>query len=279
MAKVHHLNCGTMCPRSSRFVTGRGGWTDNGKMVCHCLLIETTDGLILVDTGVGTVDVENPKGVSPPGLRAIIRPRLEREETAIAQVEALGFGAGEVRQIVMTHLDFDHAGGLPDFPEAEVHVFATEHDAMVNPSFRERPRYPNHYFAHGPRFVRHDLEGDDWFGFESVRVIGGPDAEVALVPVQGHSRGHCAVAVDSGGWLLHCGDAYFHADEMADQPSCPPGLVAFQGFTGLDHGQRRRNKQRLHQLACEHGDEIRMFCSHDAAELERMQAAGTAAGA
>jgi glyoxylase-like metal-dependent hydrolase (beta-lactamase superfamily II) len=273
MAKVHHLNCGTMCPRSSRFITGRGGWFDDGRMVCHCLLIESSEGLVLVDTGIGTGDIENPKRISPPGLRATIRPVLDREETALAQVEALGFRAEDVRQIVVTHLDFDHAGGLPDFPQAEVHVFAAEHDAMVNPTFRERPRYPNHYFAHGPRFTRHEVEGDSWFGFESVRVIGGPDAEVALVPLPGHSRGHCAVAVDSDGWMLHCGDAYFHADEMGDPPHCPPGLVAFQAFTGLQHGPRIRNKKRLNRLAREHGDEIRMFCSHDAAELERMRAA------
>ena len=192
-------------------------------------------------------------------------------------MQALGFRADDVRQIVVTHLDFDHAGGLPDFPKAEVHVFAAEHDAMVNPSVRERPRYPNRYFAHGPRFTRHELSGDDWFGFESVRVIGGADAEVALVPVQGHSRGHCAVAVDSDGWLLHCGDAYFHADEMGDRPSCPPGLVTFQAFTGLQHGPRIRNKKRLNQLAREHGDEIQIFCSHDAVELDRMQAASATA--
>jgi len=277
MAKVHHLNCGTMCPHGAKFLTGRGGWLEDGRMVCHCLLIESSEGLVLVDTGVGTGDVANPKGIRPPGLRGIIRPKLEREETAIAQIEALGFRADDVRQIVVTHLDFDHAGGLPDFPGAEVHVFATEHDAMVSPSFRERPRYPNRYFAHGPRFTRHDVGGDKWFGFESVTVIGGPDAEVALIPLPGHSRGHCAVAVDGGdGWMLHSGDAYFHADEMNDPPSCPPGLVAFQGMVGLNHGERVRNKKRLNRFACEHGDEIRIFCAHDAVELERMQAASTA---
>ena len=271
MATVHHLNCGTMCPHGARFVTGRGGWLEDGRMVCHCLLIETGDGLVLVDTGVGTVDIDDPKGIALP-LRGIVRPALRREETALAQVEALGFAAADVRHIVATHLDFDHAGGLPDFPDAEVHVFAAEHDAVSNPSLRERLRYPGHYFAHGPRFKRHEVEGDRWFGFESVQVIGGSDAEIALIPLPGHTRGHCAVAVDSDGWLLHCGDAYFHSDEMSDPPSCPPGLVAFQALVGLRHGERRRNKKRLNQLAREHGGEIEMFCAHDATELERMLA-------
>ena len=64
---------------------------------------------------------------------------------------------------------------------------------------------------------------------------------------------------------------------MADPASCPPGLVAFQGMVGFKHGPRTRNKKRLNQLAREHGDEIQMFCSHDAVELDRMQAAAASA--
>lgn len=39
------------------------------------------------------------------------------------QLEQLGFSARDVRHIVLTHLDFDHAGGLP---EATVHVMQSE---------------------------------------------------------------------------------------------------------------------------------------------------------
>jgi glyoxylase-like metal-dependent hydrolase (beta-lactamase superfamily II) len=259
-----------MCPRSSRFVTGRGGWAEDGRMVCHCLLVETADGLVLVDTGIGTADCDDPKAIALP-LRQVVRPRLHREETALVQVEALGFSASDVRHIVQTHLDFDHASGLPDFPDAKVHVFAAELDAMRNPSFREKPRYSPRYFADA-EFVRHEVEGDQWLGFESVRVLDG-DAQVALIPMAGHSRGHCAVAVDAGdGWLLHCGDAYFHEAEMADPPSCPPGLVAFQAIVGLEHGKRRRNKRRLNEFVREHRDDVRHFCAHDSAELERLRA-------
>jgi glyoxylase-like metal-dependent hydrolase (beta-lactamase superfamily II) len=37
-----------------------------------------------------------------------------------------------VRHIVLTHLDFDHAGGLEDFPEAIVHVMQTEIETARN---------------------------------------------------------------------------------------------------------------------------------------------------
>ena len=54
--KIHHLNCGTMCPHGAPLINGYGKLTDNGHMVCHCLLIESNDGLVLVDTGLGIED-------------------------------------------------------------------------------------------------------------------------------------------------------------------------------------------------------------------------------
>ena len=44
--KIHHLNCGTMCPHGAPLINGYGKLTDNGHMVCHCLLIESNDGLV-----------------------------------------------------------------------------------------------------------------------------------------------------------------------------------------------------------------------------------------
>ena len=39
--RVHHLNCGTMCPIGAKAVNGTGGLFEAGRMVCHCLLVET----------------------------------------------------------------------------------------------------------------------------------------------------------------------------------------------------------------------------------------------
>ncbi|WP_223281445.1 MBL fold metallo-hydrolase [Streptomyces antnestii] len=46
------------------------------------------------------------------------RPVLDTGETAVRQVAALGYDIEDVRHIVLTHLDLDHAGGLRDFPPA-----------------------------------------------------------------------------------------------------------------------------------------------------------------
>ncbi len=40
--KIHHLNTGTMCPMGRRLVNGTGSLFQRARMVCHCLLIETT---------------------------------------------------------------------------------------------------------------------------------------------------------------------------------------------------------------------------------------------
>lgn len=95
--KVHHLNCGTMTPPTSP------------TLACHVLLLETDNGLVLVDTGFGTHDcIEPARRVGP--TRHLIRPALDRNEAAIHQIERLGFARDDVRHIVLTHFDVDHIG-------------------------------------------------------------------------------------------------------------------------------------------------------------------------
>ena len=276
--RIHHLNCGTLCPHGGSLIGGEGGPLTRAEVVCHCLLIESSEGLVLVDTGFGREDARNPKQLGQP-FRALLAPRPRLEETALTRVEALGFAAADVRHIVTTHLDVDHSGGLPDFPQAEVHVLASELAAARDPSLRERSRYPSAHIAHGPRWVEHRSEqgGDSWFGFESVRILPGLEPEVALIPLIGHSRGHTGIAVNTGqGWLLHCGDSYFNHAEVSTPPSCPPILRFFQRLTAADNAARVANAARLRELAAAHGDEVTLFCSHDRHELERQQAASAA---
>ncbi len=271
--RIHHLNCGTLCPFGERLITGEGGW-GAAEIVCHCLLIEADDALILVETGFGRDDARHPYRRLGAPFNLAVRPKPRVEETAFERIRALDLDPADVRHITVTHLDLDHAGGLPDFPAAEVHAFAAEQRAALDPSLRERPRYRPPHFAHGPRWVTYEAGGDSWFGFESVRVMDGVDAEIALIPLAGHTRGHVAVAIrDGDSWLLHCGDAYFHHEEVATPPACPPMLRAFQVMMAFDNGQRKRNAERLRELARGNGDEITLFCAHDPVDLRAFAAA------
>ena len=123
--RIHHLNCGSLCPRGGKLFGGAGGPLSPAPMCCHCLLIEGDDGLILVDTGLGVEDVNEPRRLGFL-FNTMVRPRLDVAETALRQVADLGYRPSDVRHIVPTHLDLDHAGGICDFPDAAVHVFAAE---------------------------------------------------------------------------------------------------------------------------------------------------------
>lgn len=257
-----------MCPLGGGAVDGR-----DGTLICHVLLLETdAAGLVLVDTGIGLGDIAAPKERLGPA-RAIIRPRLLPEETARRQVEALGFDAADVRHVVLTHMDLDHAGGLSDFPDATVHLFVDEHHAAIDkPTGEERRRYRSVQWAHGPRFETYAAEGEPWNGFACARDLVGLPPEILLVPLVGHSRGHSAVAVDTKkGWLLHAGDAYFHEDQMRyEQPRCPTGLSLFQTLVAWDRPKMRWNQGRLRQLAHEHRDDVTVFSAHDPVEWARL---------
>ncbi len=259
--KVYHLNCATMNPPLA------------GRIVCHVLLCEQPNGLVLVDTGFGTADIADPARRIGPARHGL-RPRLDVAETALHQVRALGFDPADVRDIVLTHLDFDHIGGLSDFPDALVHTTAAEHHAaMVAPSMQERLRYRAAQWAHGPRMKTYDGPGQPWRGFASAHQLAGIDDGIALIPMAGHTRGHAVIAVDAGdeGLLVHAGDAAFDGSSIdglaADGAALAPWptLRRFEKAVGLQRGKIAGNHARLAALRHELG--ARVFTAHDSRQL------------
>ena len=233
--KVHHLNCGTMN-------------MPGAPLICHVLLIDTGDGLVLVDSGFGTRDCEQPRRLGP--ARFMSRPVLSQSETAIAQVEALGFSRDEVRHIVITHFDFDHISGIADFPDAHVHVTAAEaRSAMTAPSRQERIRYRTAQWAHGPKIVEHTPEGEKWRGFAVAKELDEIAPGIVLLSLPGHTRGHAAIAVDAGHrWVLHGGDSFYHYGTLDGTSRIPRTLTVQESVIAFDRKQMRYNQARLAEL-------------------------------
>jgi glyoxylase-like metal-dependent hydrolase (beta-lactamase superfamily II) len=203
------------------------------------LLIETNDGLVLVDTGLGTDDYVHYSGILKL-FRAIMIVPLDPAEAAIRQVVRLGYKPEDVRHIVLTHMHFDHCGGLPDFPWAKVHVYRTEYEAFIGKrkQFADLA-YVRRHIAHGPDWVFYNDTGEKWFNFDAIRLPFTP--EMWLLPLPGHTRGQCGVAVKiEDGWLFQTSDAAALFNTQA-----PDWLIRFA--LGL-------HQPRIRQFAANHPD-------------------------
>jgi glyoxylase-like metal-dependent hydrolase (beta-lactamase superfamily II) len=267
--RVHHLNCGSMAEIEP--VDGPDSPLSPARVVCHCLLVETeSSGLVLVESGLGTNDVRRPGDTLGEEWMSYAAPVLDLEETALHQIRRLGHSPQDVRHIVLTHLDRDHAGGISDFPQATIHVHKSEYEAGTAPGSPDRYRAAQ--LAHAPRWATYTTDqGDPWFGFDAVRSLDGLPPEILLVPLGGHTEGHSAVAVHDGErWLLHAGDAYFYHGEVdPDSPRSHPLLDFVQLGAEVDRPLRLGNHARLRELVRLHGDEVEVFSAHDPWELQR----------
>jgi glyoxylase-like metal-dependent hydrolase (beta-lactamase superfamily II) len=96
--------------------------------------------------------------------------------------------------------------------------------------------------------------------------------DVLLIPLTGHTRGHVGVAVRTGDrWILHGGDAFFHAREMDPvRPYCPPALAMFQHIAAISNEQRLANQARLRELARDHSSEVELISAHCPETFDRL---------
>jgi glyoxylase-like metal-dependent hydrolase (beta-lactamase superfamily II) len=254
-------------------VNGVGSWLERGRMVCHTLLVETPrDGLVLIESGLSVDDVRRARERLGLGFLALLAPKLDESQCAVRRVEALGHSARDVRHVILTHMDPDHAGGIRDFPHAKVHVHSSEHaDATSSRGLKERYRYNPRQWEHTADFVLYRDGGEPFLSFPNAMPLEGLPPELLMIPLRGHSRGHALVGVYSGDrWLLHAGDAYFHRGTIdATRVPQPLGSKLIEALDATDYGAVRANHARL--AALRENADVRIFCAHDADELDACQ--------
>jgi len=249
--KIHHLNCGFLHKLPSP------------KVGCHCLLLEVEDKLVLIDTGIGLLDVKNPKSrISAETIEAA-GFQFHEELTVVRQIEDLGFTKEGVTDIVVSHMDNDHTGGVADFPNAVIHVSEEEYDEF---SKSDSPRYSKEHFTHDPTFQLYTSSIErNWFDFEARAVNIHGSLEILLIPLFGHTAGHCGVAIPyNNKWIFYIGDAYYLRAELAIENHPVDALASMAAW---DDGLRRKNLEKLRHLNHNHGGQIEMHGYHDLIEL------------
>lgn len=181
-------------------------WPSKLKTGLVCTLVETEQGLVLIDTGPGLEDYSHPHRMMYV-FKTVTKVVLDPQEAAVNQVKNLGYNPRDVRHIILTHMHFDHCGGLPDFPWAQVHVHRREFDAFSQKKRRwtDLAYIPRHIFR-VENWHLYETGDETWYGLNAIRLPFTP--EMWLVPLHGHSSGHCGVAVKcENDWLFNAGDA------------------------------------------------------------------------
>lgn len=248
MAEIFHLNC----------VRIKSPIRDN---VCgHCLLIKEGDRLMLVDTGIGIEDSRRPNERIGEELVRIVGYQFNEQLTAFRQIEAMGFDPGSVTDCIISHLDNDHIGGVPDFPQAVVHLSREEYDSFLT----GHPRYLSLPLAHQPTIKTYPESGLRWNGLELRQVETNSGVEVFLVPLWGHTEGHCGVLIRSESeTIFYVGDAYYLRAELED-PNHPVSQLAT--IRAEDNEQRLASLEKIRQFH-RANPEVLLFGYHDIDEF------------
>ena len=157
--------------------------------------IHNDDRTIIVDTGFNRAEGER-RG------RTFLRQPAEL-------LKLIGIDAANVRDVVMTHLHYDHAGNLDQFPAATFHI----QDAELN--FATGRYMSHHVLSHSfyiediVAMVRRVYAGRVRFHDGTAQLATG----ITLHKVGGHSGGLQIVRVHTErGWLVLASDA-IHFDE------------------------------------------------------------------
>jgi glyoxylase-like metal-dependent hydrolase (beta-lactamase superfamily II) len=194
--RVHVIQTGSVVANKT-LMRGQG-WSsllrrrEDYRFPSYSFILEHPEGLIAIDTGL-TARVRIPRFQH----RMIPRPIIASEEEEIGpRMRAIGLDPGEVRRVVLTHLDWDHAGGLAHFPNAEFLVHRPEYEfaSKLAGKLRYQPKlWPSEFEP-----TVYDLEPDPHGPFpESKPITNGGD--VRVVPIPGHSIGQVGVLVQTDG--------------------------------------------------------------------------------
>jgi glyoxylase-like metal-dependent hydrolase (beta-lactamase superfamily II) len=162
--------------------------------------IEHPQGVALFDCGLHADMLDEDDGYRRALAGQGMNVELTPEALPAARLEALDVDPATVRWVVLSHLHFDHAGGLHQFPNATVVVQAREWAAGFDDDLAARYFLPRPYFDLGHPVLK--VEGEhDLFG----------DGAVTCLPSYGHTPGHQSLRVrsDQGDHILTGDACYF----------------------------------------------------------------------
>ncbi len=216
-------------------------------------LVESGGELILLDTGLGSRFEEELK---PPRYRGnwffnrfVMRTSFDASrDPLVRQLPAHGFDPSAVKHVILSHLHWDHASGMRDFPNARFVVGRTEWEAATAPG-SHRHAYVREQFDGGAKLdveLVSTVEGRPFLGFSASLDLFG-DGRFVLVNLPGHTPGSMGIFVTlpSGRRFLWGGDSFYFPENLEWQ--APKSLL----MRKLVHERPEAEEtlRKLHDLA------------------------------
>ncbi len=190
------------------------------KVPINAYVLEHRDGLVLFDAGMDPAIGSDPNYISSAIgrflLHRIFRLHIAPEDALNKKLEALGFAAADVRKAIISHLHFDHIGGIAEIPQAELLVGKDEWLQLSGPHPERDWVLREHIELPGAKWRQIEFAptNDPLFAsFGGCYDVMG-DGSMTLLPTPGHTPGSMSMLVRSRGLppILLVGDLTYELD-------------------------------------------------------------------
>lgn len=196
-----------------------GSWFKKAKMNHMAVLVEHPQGRFLFDTGLGREIDEQYEQDMPLWMR----PMLSYEPATPARDQLDKAGYPPIKEVILSHVHWDHASGVPDFPEARIWVLP-EDKAYIDDGPRG-PVMPSQFAHNDLKWYEYNLREQKWGEYKrSLDVYG--DGSVILIGMPGHTPGSVGLYLKTGSGrkYLFSGDIVWNVDAL--QEASPKMLMA-----------------------------------------------------
>lgn len=242
----------------------RGGSWFSGRRISHTVaVVRHPQGLLLIDTGLGREIEEQFSQEMPWALRWLTA--FERPVAARDQLHAAGIEPEDVRDLLLTHLHWDHAGGIKDFPWARVWHPQQGIDEALNLADDDSAFFLSQIDGPAIQWQPFAFADGPYESFPASHDFYG-DGTIVLVPMPGHTETSLGVFLNlrDGRRFLFSGDTTW-ALEGFERPAHK--FCVSSWLVDLDQERLATSIVRVHRMLLEVPN-LWVIPTHDSAAQE-----------